>query len=252
MKKLLLSLTLLFVCQISILAQEIDENKTYLYKYNGDVIYTNYIEYKTPFLKKNYLKYEDNKINTDEVKFYNTESGFFMNIKGLGSGFAERIIKGRINFFEQANMVTTSQPMNGGFGMPMGTSTSTVFSYFYNKGIEQPKRATYDNLIVDLADNPKSVVYLNNFKTAKSKRNIWYVVGGIAMVAGILTAAEKTGEYSRGYNHETGRVEDIEKTELKPVNLVIGLAGFATIITTYLKSRKKKDYIRESILIYNE
>lgn len=251
MKKLLFSLTLLFVCQIAMQAQEIDDNKTYLYKYNGEVIYTNFIEYRTPLLKKSYLKYENNKINATEVKFYNTEGGFYVNLKGPGRGFAERIIKGRINYFEQANQVTMTQPTAGGFGMSM-TTTSTVYSYFYNKKYEAPKRATYDNLIVDLADNPKSVLFLKKHKTVKSKRALWYVVGGIAMVAGILTAAKKTGEFSRGYNPDTGRIEDIEKTELRPVNLTIGLAGFATIITTYLKSRKKKDYIRESILIYNE
>ncbi len=251
MKKIVM-LFMALICVSKTFSQKIDENKNFIYKTNGEVIYGRNIDYKTPLFKKKYLLIDDVKIFSKEVKFYKSERGFFGSLENIRSGFAQRIMKGKINYFEQVTMSnSTAMPMNGGFGMTMSTPTTSI-SNFYNMGYEPLKSANYENLIVDLKSNVKSVLYLEKYHNAKKKRTLGYVLGGIAMAAGILTSTKKTGETNRSFNPNTGRIEDTAATEIKPVNLVIGLAGFGTIIANYLSSRKKRDYIRRAIETYNE
>jgi len=251
MKKIVM-LFMALICVSKTFSQKIDENKSFVYKVNGEVVYGRSIRYKTPLFKKKYLLVDDVKILSKEVKFYKSERGFFGSVQNVGSGFAERIMKGKVNYFEQiGSSYAAPMPSAGGFGMTMGTRSSTVAN-FYNRGYESLKVANYDNLIADLKDNVKSVVYLEKYHNAKKKRNVAYVLGGIAMAAGILTSTKKTEETNRSYNSNTGRIEDTAATEVKPLNLVIGLAGFGTIIGTYFSSRKKRGYLRKAIEVYNE
>lgn len=81
-------------------------------------------------------------------------------------------------------------PINNMRGIGLG-GTSTTQNYYYNSGFNSLKVATYKNLSVDLQRNPKSIVYLKKRQNAKKKRTMAYVLGGIAMVAGILTSAKK-------------------------------------------------------------
>ncbi|WP_139957054.1 hypothetical protein [Flavicella sediminum] len=251
MKKIIMLLGV-FISIFEMASQEIDTNRNFVFKTNGEIVYGRYITSKNPIFKKDYLVIDDQKILNTEVQFYKSDSGFFGRVGKGNAGFAERIVKGKVNFFEQiSTSYAAPMPMAGGFGMSMGRTSTTITNY-YNKGFESLKLANYDNLIIDLKDNAESVVYLEKFHKAKGKRTLAYVLGGIAMVAGILTASKKTGETTRGYNQDTNRIEDMPVTELKPVNLAIGLAGFGTIIATYLSSRKKRDYVRKAIEVYNE
>lgn len=251
MKKIVLFIV--FICSTNIFSQEIDENRNFVYKTNGEIIYGRYIDYKTPLFKSNYILVDEIKIPSNDVKFYQSERGFFGSLSQLGNGFAERIIKGRINYFEQiTHAASAPMPMAGNNGMIAYGGSTTQISNFYNQGYGPLKVANYKNLIVDLKSNSESVVYLEKYHTAKQKRIIAYVLGGVAMVAGILTSTKKTGETTNSYNFESGRFEENDVTEIKPLNLAIGLAGFGTIIATYISSRKKKDYLQKAIVIYNE
>lgn len=246
-----ISIIFLLVCTHLIAQEKIDESKYFIHTYDGEIIYTKYIDYKTPLFKRNYFKINGEKIEERVVKFYRAENGFFGNIKDFGGGFAERIIKGKINLFEHINTYTTNVPNANGFGSPMMT-TNTVVNRYYNSGYNSLKVADYENLSVELASNSKSIEILNDFHTAKKKRVMWYVIGGVATVVGILTAGKKTGEYERTFNHNTGWYENTPVTEIRPVNLTIGLLGFATVVGTYISSLKKKDHIKKAIMIYND
>lgn len=237
---------MLLSIQFTAYAQEFNTtSKHFIYKYNGEIINAKSIDYKAPLFKKSYLQYDGHEMDTKEVQFYQVEHGFFINLKNIRKGFAERIIKGKINLYEQTTTTTTWTNNGFGPGMPMTTTNTTRY---YNFGFGEVKTANYDNLMTDMQDNAKSIEHLSKYQKTKNRRTIWYVIGGAAMLGGMLTAIEKTGE---SY-FDTQQFETVEETKIKPVNLTIGLAGFATIIATAINSRKKPDYIKEAVLIYNE
>ncbi len=254
MKKTMVWVGFFIGFQISVNAQSSETtSKIFIQKNNGDIIYAPTIEYKTPLFKKSYLAYGNDKIDASEVKFYQILDDYYINLKPVGKGFARRIIEGKINLYEQTTMNAAPMwgPSPAGFSVGM-TSTTSHTSRYYNFGFEDAKVANYKNLMIDMKDNENSIASLARYQKNRNKRTLWYVIGGIAMVGGILTATKGTGETTQSYNFDTGRLETVESTEIRPVNLTIGILGFATIITTYVISRKKTDHIKEAILIYNQ
>jgi len=231
-------------------AQEIDESKNFIYKNDASILYGDNISYETPFLKENYFKLDSLTIMSNDVKFYKSGNFFYGRTPNNESSFASRIIKGKINYFVITNpSFSTPNTTGGGFGRIGYGSTE---SYYYNTGFNSLKPANYENLSIDLKDNLESINYLNMYKNAKKKRTVAYVVGGIAMFAGILTSGKKTGKTTTSINPLTGGLETTDETELRPLNLTIGLAGFGTVVATVLSSKKKKQYIRKAIEVYNE
>ena len=252
MKKTIQLLFILFPIIISN-AQEIDESKNFIYKTDGSILYGKHISYQTPVFKENYFNLDSLTIKSKDVKFYKSGEVFFGSIQNGKSSFARRTIKGKINYYElTGTSYSTPIPNAGGFGGPVSFGGTTANSYYYNTGFNSLKIANYENLSIDLQGNSKSIVYLKKYHNAKKKRTIAYVLGGVAMVVGTLTAAKKTGETTNSYNPNTGRYETTDVTELRPVNLAIGLAGFGTIITNLISSQKKKQYIQKAIEVFNE
>ena len=251
MKKALPLLIILLAYTISN-AQEIDESKNFIYKTDGSVLYGKSISFKTPLLKANYFELDNLTIKSKEVKFYKSGEDFFGNTQSSGSNFARRIIKGKINYYKlTTSSYSAPMPNPGGMGFYGGGSTTSE-SFYYNTGYNTLKVADYENLSVDLQSNSESIVYLDKFKNAKTKRTLAYVFGGIAAVAGILTAGKKTGETTNSFNPNTGNFETTDVMEIRPVNLAIGLLGFGTVAVTALTGKKKKEYIRKAIEVYNE
>lgn len=236
-------------------AQELDESKNFIYKTDGTIYYGSHIDLRTPMLKANYFELDNLIIKSKEVQFYNSGVDFFGSINDNGKGFARRIIKGKINYFKYTTYVSHAAPIPvgvgfGGVGAVSGGGTSQ--SFYYNTGYNKLKPANYENLSIALKDNSKSISLLNKHKNAKKKRTLAYVLGGIAMAAGILTSAKPTGETTNSFNPNTGNFETTDVTKLRPVNLAIGLLGFGTIVTTALTSKKKRNYMRQAIEVYNE
>lgn len=248
MKKILYLLAALLTISMST-AQEIDENKNFIYKNDGSLLYGENISHETPSFKENYFNLDGQTIKSKDVRFYKSGKFFYGNTQNGQSSFAIRIIKGKINYYELSSLYSVPAATSGFGGMSSYGSTS---SYYYNSGFNSLKAANYENLSIDLKDNLESINYLNKHQEAKSKRIFAYVFGGIAMFAGILTSGKKTGETTTSFNPATGTLETIDQTELRPVNLIIGLAGFGTIVATMFSSKKKKQYIRKAIEVYNE
>ncbi|PQJ21567.1 hypothetical protein [Tenacibaculum sp. SG-28] len=190
LKKTIQLLIAVLTFVINAKAQEIDESKNFIYKTDGSILYGVNLEYRTPMFKKNYFKLDSLTINSEDVKFYKSGVNFFGSTKGSGSSFALRTIQGKINYYTLTSTYNNSAPINNTGGIGFG-GTSTTQNYYYNSGFNPLKIANYENLSVDLQTNPKSILYLKKYHNAKKNRTLAYVLGGIAMVAGILTSAKK-------------------------------------------------------------
>jgi hypothetical protein len=237
----------------------VDETTNFILEYNGKVTYSNRsIEYKEPLFKKNYLKINDTKFSLESVQFYKTGEMFYGNIMDpnypSSAGFAQRIIKGKINLYEKTTLntgYTYGTSIGGGTSTPMMTSTITKKNY-YNIGYENLKKTKYKYLINDLSDNPVSVIKLEKYNSVRKKETLFYVIGTALAVGGLFTSFEITGETQSSLNFETGSFEETDVHKLKPVNLTIGLVGLGINLVNYLINRDKFKYIESAIYIYNE
>lgn len=257
---LIFSLFLLSI--VKVFAQETvdkSENKNFIELISGEIFYFNeYIETTKPFFGESKLKVGDRKYEFSQVKSYRNGSEYFVSTNGVYGActdFAERINIGKINTYRAFETVyNPGSPMmgtGGGMMMSYGGGTSTKEVYYYNKGNSQLKKMIYDNLVNDLVENQESMILLQSYKKARNKEALWYVIGGVAVLGGALTASEKTGNTTTEFNFETGNTETVDEYKFKPLNFGIAVGGLITIAINYWTSKNKNKYLKQAVFQYN-
>ena len=246
MKRITLLLVLLFG-KLALLFSQIDEAKNYVIFYTDSVIYAKNIEFETPAFSENYLAVDALKIKPDHVKYFKCETGFYANIKSLNangqSSFVQRIRKGKINLYKDDFWV--SSPMFvGANGTYSGGVSTRVSIQYYEKENETIKRAKYKNLKLDLADNPRSMDLLNQFKKSRNTQVVLYLTGGALLVAGTIGLINHA-ENSNNNSFDTNR----SATALPTVAL---LSGATCFFINYIIDLQKPKKIKKAIEIYNE
>ena len=152
--------------------------------------------------------------------------------------FAYSIQRGRINLFKDYE----SQPVP-----TVSANGMTSFSfysdpeYYYNKGLEPLKLATYNSLKKDLTDHPASLKYLDKIPQTEQTKKYLFIAGGLLTV-GFLATLENQGETK----------PNNAPTFLAHFNRVSLLAGIGCFGIGWGLSLSKDEIIKESIRIYNE
>lgn len=191
MKKLLLSVMACYA--LSAGAQEVPDNKNYLYLYSDSIIYANRIQLRPDFSGYWQLRVDSRRIPVDQVKFFNNEDGFFANTKKLTftrtSQFSERIIEGKINLYQERpyDPFSYDRSYRHGYGYRPGRYPAVDMSMYYNKGYTDLKKVNYNNLKYDMADNPESMKFLNKYRKSASRSKIMYVTAGASIIAGFVS-----------------------------------------------------------------
>ncbi|WP_114783159.1 hypothetical protein [Botryobacter ruber] len=244
MKKILL-LLLGFIALHPVAFGQVDETRNFIYLYSDSVIYARTIDYKTPLLGGAHLIVDARKVKGELVKFYQNEKGFFANTSNLnftgGTTFSERIRKGKINLYELETVNYSPGHFSPGTGMYTGGGSSRNIKNYYNIGFGELKKADYKNLSVDLGENPESLAHLNKYKSNTNTQTILYVVGGAAILGGIISFAN-SGEPQNNEVHATPNMT---------VPLIgLGIGG-ASLWTSYLISLSKPKHLRSAIDAYN-
>lgn len=60
-----------------------------------------------------------------------------------------------------------------------------IRKFYYNKGLDDIKKANYRNLSIDLADNPKSMEYLQSYNNLTVFEIATYVISGGLIIGGV-------------------------------------------------------------------
>lgn len=192
-------LTFLTLWNISFISGQVDENKHFIYFFSDSVVYGRIIEYETPFFGNTHFLVDSKKIQPDLVKFYRNETGFYANTKTVSfsgtSSFTERIRKGKINLYEKETTTYNPGHFNPSTGMYSGGMATRNIKNYYNKEFGDLKKANYQNLSLDLSDNPESMIYLNKYKTTRDAQTVLYIVGGATLIAGFATLINKTKDW---------------------------------------------------------
>lgn len=166
-----------------------DESRNFIYLNSDSVIHADRIRLRTDFGGSLVLRADSRRVPLEQVKFFNNEDGFFANTRKTnlfaGNSFSERIVKGKINLYQE--VAYDPVPFELDYyrfrdGVPRAISTSM----FYNKGFSDVKKVSYASLKMDMADNPKSLDFLESYRKKKQMGAMMYVAAGVAILGSFI------------------------------------------------------------------
>ncbi|MDD2963551.1 MAG: hypothetical protein PHU33_06360 [Bacteroidales bacterium] len=241
-------LLLILLCgKFALLFSQIDEAKNYVVFYTDSVLYARNIEFETPAFAENYLAVDSLKINPDHVKYFKCETGFYANIKSLNpngqSSFVQRIRRGKINLYKDDFWVSSPMFVGANGMYSPGVPTRMTIQY-YEKENETIKKAKYKNLKLDLADNPRSMDALNQFKKIRNTQVVLYLIGGALLVSGTI------GLINHAENSNNNSSDNNRSARVLPTAAVI--SGVTCFFINYIIDLQKPRKIKKAIEIYNE
>lgn len=235
------------------------KHEYFIVNVSNEIIAGRNIEYLKPFLGSATIQIDSRNMAPYVVKFYKNEEGFFANTQDVSingnSEFCQRVKKGKINLYET---VKTTQSMGSyhtvpgaygtvgfgpsGGGMYVGGFSTTHIKNYYNIGFSSLKKADYNNLSLDLASNPESMIHLEKYKSVKKSQTILYIVGGVTLIGGVATLINKTKDWDG-----TDATQEPNVT----ANIVSIGIGAGCFWASYFISFSKPKHLRNAIEAYN-
>src|SRR5690606_40373893 len=111
--------TILTCVYLNVKAQ-VDESRNFVYFTSDSVLYAEKIRLRADFFNSMKLRVNSQQIPLQEVKFVNTDAGFFATTRRSDifrkARFAERVIAGRLNLYEQSSYSSGGHFGPSGFG----------------------------------------------------------------------------------------------------------------------------------------
>ncbi len=152
---------------------------------NGQIIYANKIQLKSPLFKQNHFLLDDSlKYNPGTVSAFQNQDGYFARVDYGNSydDFAKRVLDGpRIDKFYTSRTVYDYGYNPYGYGMPR---TNRKRINFFSKDDGPLYLMDYDNLRDALADNAASMDILQKYKRNKLINTGISVIGTGLVVIG--------------------------------------------------------------------
>jgi hypothetical protein len=212
--------------------QESLKYTSFAYLTSGKIIEGTTVELNRSLLARPSISVDDLKMKLSEVKFYQGRKGFHANIGKIGFlstriNFAKKIVDGEINLYE---FEKTYVHNNGRTSYMNSYTTKKTYSY-YNKGFGDVRKATYENLSLELRGNPLALSELKKYQTQKY-RALGLYAGGVLLVASSIFSLNRSQEPNLGH-----------------AGLLVG--GAVLYWSGYLVSRKKHKYLRTAVAMYN-
>lgn len=193
MKKLFL---VVMACYAITARSQTNESKNFIYLSSDSIIYAEHVRLRPDFVGSWVLRADSRRVPLEQVKFFNNEDGFFATIRKANifatNSLSERIIKGKINLYQEVTYNPVPYQVDYyHFRERVPRAISTKM--FYNKGYSDIKKVSYANLKMDMADNPKSLDFLKNYRKSKTVGIAMYVAAGAAIVASVVTLFSDDG-----------------------------------------------------------
>lgn len=216
-----------------------DDAKPTIYFNSGKTITAEKIRLRMGALNNPYLLADGKHIQTEQVKFFENDRGFFANTRDLSpwriNGFAERVDQGSINLFREMpryrnweneyDVYDRQEQLDYGRGL------------FYNKGLGNLKTTTYANLSKDLSDNQQSMDFLAAYRKKRKTATIFFGIAGASILASFVTFfnSNKQPSMGRGFAQPTSMKLPYFSYALAGVGVGFSAAG----ALNYVKSKNE-------------
>lgn len=161
---------------------------------NGQVVYGNRVQYKSPIFKQDFFLVDDSlKYSPELVDVYQNNDGYFARVAAGNrfDSFAKRIMEGpRVSKFYTTTIDYAAmgyQPY--GYGMPR---TSRRRIYFFSKDNGPLMTFNQQNLEQALADNASSMVLIQRHKREKTISTVVGIAGAGLLTYGLLSSSQSS------------------------------------------------------------
>ncbi|RAU84319.1 hypothetical protein [Pontibacter arcticus] len=235
MKKTLYFILCCLLLSYTSFAQSQQTGRYYIQLHNGQVIYADKLQYKSPVFRSNHFLLNDSlKYNPGAVVAFQDDEGYFARVEAGNSyeSFAKRLLDGpRIDrFYTSRATYDYSGYGYGPYGYG-GPRTSRRRIYFFSKDDGPLYVLNYENLQEALADNAASMDLLGKYRKDK------YINTGVSIVgAGLLAAGAITSFSSQGSG-----------TNISPLMYAgAGILGVQMVINLF-----QKDKLTQAMEVYN-
>lgn len=230
---------------------QVNESKNYLYLFSDSTVYAQKIRLRPDLRGSMTLRVDSRRVPIDQVKFFNNEEGFFANTKKLDlfnrTAFAERIVEGKINLFQEVTYsFNDMQPNYGRFSNRRAHVVNTRL--LYNKGLFDLKRVNYDNLREDMADRKESLDLLAGYRKSMRMGTVMYAAAGVAIVASAVTFFSGNGFKQTGTTF--GHLPRYEAKSHTGSFLLMGL-GAGLGLGGYLVQASGSRNMERAVEVYN-
>lgn len=178
MKKLAFILLILTAFCIKTHSQPDTIRGNFIYLSNGSLIQSPHIKYYEPILGSPFFEVDRAKYPESIVNFVRIDDGYYANLRFLSDNnvtlWGKCFSSGKLDFFEHVTISTN------------GTTGGIARKFYYCNDFGKLKIANYKNLKTDLADNPNSRMYLDEYKSLCAIELSVYLVSGGMIIGGIL------------------------------------------------------------------
>lgn len=167
--------------------------------------------------------------------------------------FAERIVEGKINLFQEVSY----QPYLNDYNYrsryrPQGTVDIRMY---YNKGFEDLKKVSYQNLKTDMANNQESMYFLKNYRKSINTCTALYVRAGASIVASLITflVTGRNGQKftgSAGFPGQNFAPEPFKSPNYTGSYVLMGL-GTGLAIGGYVVNAAGSRHLENAVNAYN-
>ena len=227
-------ITLLALAIVGLSLSSKAQDTTYVEFIDGTKKYGS-VEVVNPFLQKSKIVLDDTtEYSLSQVLAYQTDEGFYRRIENKNDKFAKRIEKGNISLYSRAvtNYSPTHMPGPGGTSTYVGGGFSEGSVEYFSKNGSALLKANIRNLKPAMADNPKSMSYLDRRGGYTFLQVIGAIAGVTIVTLGITSQADKDPE------------------EMSATPLVLGAAVFSGGL--WLPHFGKRSLKRKAIKAYNQ
>jgi hypothetical protein len=229
--------------EVTLFADSIEGlNSNFVYLYSGNIMYGNIIESDKPFLGPLKIYVDSEKIEAYKVKFYNNETGFYANTQKISTfhdlRFTERVLDGKINFYENVRYIYVPGNYRHGFYSPSGIKR---IDNYYNKGFDDLRKANYNNLSAELAGNIKSMEYLKKYQNLNTARIFLIVAGTASIIGSFVSINAKMNLYDPAKD---------SSPNLAPETILM-LSGFAGYGVSHIIYLRKPRHLWNAVYEFN-
>jgi hypothetical protein len=205
MKKILFAMMACLLITLSVQAQDEysqdnyqpqrqQQGRYFIQLRNGQVVYANKLQYKSPIFKQDFFLLDDSLRYAPElVDVYQSNDGYFARVAAGNrfDAFAKRTLEGpRISKFFTTTIDYAAMGYHPyGWGMPR---TNRRRIYFFSKDNGPLLMYNQQNLEQALADNASSMVLIQRHKRERITSTVMSIAGAGLLTYGLLSSSQST------------------------------------------------------------
>lgn len=210
-----------------------DESRNFVLFHSDSILYAERVRLRPDMFNELVLRADTKRIPLRNVKFFNSDDGFFATMRrlpGLGNEqLAERVIEGRINIFmERPYQYRDYRRPYRSKQRYRNNDSGVNLRMYFNKGYDDLKKVNYRNLNSAMADDPESIDLLRGYRQSINSSKALYAAAGASITAALVSFLVSANRDKVDFDLQNGFSSEPQMPNFTASYILLGAgAGFA-------------------------